>query len=150
MVMPVSQLQAIKGRPLARPAATLPATTHTPYFTIAGGRVILTALVGEVTTVIQAQANAVKLISTPTVGTAVDLCGTVDINGKEVGCLLGITGLPSDAMVATNAGLTPVMYRRLIIPIGTIDFSTAATSTGATKWLVMWLPYDDGATLVLA
>ena len=71
----------IWGTRVDRATATLPQTTNAPIFTIAGGRVTVYLLVGEVTTIIQAQANATKLTAVPTAGSAVDLCATVDING---------------------------------------------------------------------
>jgi hypothetical protein len=143
---------AICGIKVDRAAATLPATTNTAYFTIAGGRVILTGLLGEVTTIVQAQANAAKWIATPTVGTATDICGTLDLNAAEVGCLLSITGLASDAMrgVVSSSGSVSGMTRLVYLATGTLRFSTAATNTGATKWTAFWLPVDDGATLVAA
>lgn len=141
---------ALLGLKVDRTSATLPASTTTTYFTISVGRVLLLALVGEVTTVVQAQATTFKLTSTPTTGTAVDVCATVDLNGKEAGTLLGITGLPSDAMVATNAGLTTGFKQQLILPIGNLRATTVATSTGATKWSLFYVPIDDGATVVAA
>jgi hypothetical protein len=134
------------GIQVSKASFTLPATATGTLFTVTGGRIILTSIVGEVTTIIQAQANAVKLISTPTTGTAVDLCGTVDINGKEAGCLLGITGTLATAMTASNAGATVTMTP-LVIPIGTIGLNTAATNTGATKWVMMYFALDDGASV---
>lgn len=148
----VAERLLILGSKVDRTAATLPATTHTPYFTIAVGRIVLTALFGQVTTIVQAQANAAKWIATPTVGTATDLCATLDINAAEVGALLSITGLASDAMRGTvsSSGAVSGMTRLLVCAVGTLDFSTAATNTGATKWTAFWYPLDDGATLVAA
>lgn len=140
----------VLGLKVDRTAATLPASTTTTYFTISTGRILLLALLGEVTTIVQAQATTFKLTSTPTTGTAVDMCATVDLNAKEAGTLLGITGLPSDAMVATNAGLTTGFKQQLILPIGNIRATTVATSTGATKWSLFYIPIDDGATVVAA
>lgn len=141
---------ALLGFKVDRVAATLPASTTTTYFTIAGGRVLLLALVGEVTTIVQAQATTFKLTSTPTTGTAVDVCATVDLNAKEAGTLLGVTGLPADAMVATNAGLTTGFKQQLFLPIGNLRATTVATSTGATKWSLFYIPIDDGASVVAA
>lgn len=139
---------AILGNKVDRTAATLPATTTTTYFTISVGRILLLALIGEVTTIVQAQATTFKWTSTPTTGTAVDMCATVDLNAKEVGTMIGITGLPADAAVATNAGLTTGMKQQMFLPIGNLRVTTGATSTGATKWSAFWVPVDDGATLV--
>ena len=56
---------AILGNKVDRTAATLPATATTTYFTISVGRVLLLGLIGEVTTIIQAQANNLKDLENP-------------------------------------------------------------------------------------
>ena len=140
------------GLKVDRATATLPATTTETIFTVATGRVILTSIVGEVTTVVQTQACNASLISTPTVGTAVLMCAVLNITASEVGCLFSITGLNSDALMIlpAGAGLGYCMTHWQVIPIGNIGFVTSATNTGAVKWSVTYFPYDDGATLVAA
>ncbi len=133
-----------------RATANLPATTAAPIFNIVGGRVIILGIIGEVTTVIETQANNTKLISNPTVGTSLDICAVLDITADEVGCLYGITGIPGDALIGANAGASPLCARQLVLPVGAIDLSCAATNTGKVKWSVLWLPLDDGAAVVAA
>lgn len=132
-----------------RAAATLPATTKTPYFTVTG-KVRVLAIIGEVTTIVQAQANAIKLVSTPTVGAAVDLCATVESNAAAVGSLLTITGTLANAMIKTVSGAVPQQASPVIVTAGTIDLNTAATNTGATKWTIIWEPVDEGAMILAA
>ena len=140
-------LELMFGQAVDRTAGALPQTATSNIYAVAGGRIVLLGIVGEVTTIIQAQATTLKLSSAPTVGTAVDLCATVDINGKQVGTLLGITGLFSDAMLAANAGATVMPRNGIVIPIGNITWTTGASSTGAIKWKASYLPLDVGATL---
>ncbi|MCO4819791.1 MAG: hypothetical protein KC517_09215 [Bacteroidetes bacterium] len=142
--------KARKGLRVERDTATLPAGTTGALFTIAGGRVEITDIVGEVTTVIQTQANDTKLTANPTTGTSVDMCAALDISADEVGCLYGITGTPANAMVGTNAGLTTSMATGQILNVGTIDLDCAATNTGSVKWTLYYVPIDDGATVVAA
>lgn len=137
----------VLGTQVKQAAVALPASTSGTIFTVAGGRVMVTQIVGEVTTIIQSQANATKLIATPTVGSAVDLCAALDINGKEVGTLFGITGLLGDAMKGANAGALSGQDRPVIVATGTIQLNTAATNTGAIKWTIHYIPIDDGATV---
>ena len=146
----VALRKLLLGERVLKASFTLPASASGALYTISGGRVLITSIVGEVTTIVQAQACNLKLISTPTTGTAVDMCAVVDINAKEAGCLLGITGVPATALVATNAGLTVQMYNYQILPIGTINLNTSATNTGATKWSLTYIPVDDGAAVVAA
>ena len=150
LVDPQSFTSVLLGFRVDKATATLPATTTQGLFTVAGGRVLLKAIVGEVTTVVQTQACNAKLISTPTVGTAVDLCAVLDISAKQARTLLGITGLFADALVAANAGAAPVQAYPLVIPVGVIGLNTSATNTGATKWTAWYVPLDEGASLVSA
>ena len=138
------------GFHVSKTSETLPASTSQALFTISGGRILVLGLIGEVTTVVQTQTCNAKLISTPTTGTAVDMCAVLNITAKEVGALIGITGVPADAMVAANAGLAPWPYYRQVLPIGTVNFNTSATNTGATKWELYYVPLDTGAVAVSA
>jgi len=131
-----------------RASATLPATTATPYFTVTG-KVRILDIVGEVTTIVQTQTCNTKLIANPTVGADVDLCAVNDITADAVGTFYSITGTLANAMVATTSGAGVSQAAPVTVAAGTIDLSTSATNTGATKWLVRWVPIDPGA-LVLA
>ncbi len=133
-------------------SATLPASTTQNIFTIAGGRVMVTCLVGEVTTIIQAQATTLKVTSVPTIGTAVDVTATLDINAFEVGAILVAEG-DGTALIgaAAGAGFAPALNALpFIIPIGVLRIATGATSTGATKWDIWYFPLDEGAVVVSA
>lgn len=138
------------GRKVDRATATLPQTTQAALFTVSGGRVAITSIVGEVTTVIQTQANNTKLVSNPTVGTDVDLCAVLDISAKEVGTLFGITGTFANAMVGANAGATALPDREVVVAAGTIDLNCAASNTGSVKWSITYIPIDDGASVAAA
>lgn len=142
--------KALFGLAVERATAALPQTTQSALFTVTGGRVLVTSIVGEVTTVIQTQANNTKIVSNPTTGTDVDLCAVLDITADQVGCLYGITGIFSDAMVGANAGATVVPQRAVVVPIGTIDLSCAASNTGSVKWKITYVPLDDGAAIAAA
>jgi hypothetical protein len=142
--------KGLLGLHVARATATLPASTAGALFTVSGGIVGVTALIGEVTTVIQTQANDTKIVSNPTTGSDVDLCAALDITADEVGCLYGITGLASDALVGGGAGATVLPRNLLVIPEGTIDLNCAATNTGSVKWDLWYVPIDTGASVAAA
>jgi hypothetical protein len=149
---PVAFRKAIYGLKVDRNAASLPQTAQTAYFTVAGGRVLLLAMIGEVTTIIQAQATTVQLIATPTTGTAVNLSNaTGDINGKEVGSTIALATTLGGTLVVNSAGATVLpLVNSFVVRTGTIDFKTGASSTGATKWSLFYVPLDDGASVVAA
>lgn len=149
-----AQLRLItQGTIVSRATATLPATTSQNIFTVSGGRVLLLFLVGEVTTIIQAQATTVKVTSTPTTGSAIDMSSTgTDINALEVGGRIALANPPAaaTALVKTNAGYTNLQGVRTIVPAGTISYTTGATSTGSIKWDLIYVPLDTGASVAAA
>jgi hypothetical protein len=138
------------GRKVDRATAALPQTAAGTLFTVSGGRILLTSIVGEVTTVIQTQACNTKLQSVPTTGTTVDLCAVLDITADEVGCLYGITGTFATALVGANAGATVIPTQPVIVPIGAIKLNCAASNTGSVKWSITYVPFDDGASVAAA
>ena len=143
--------QLIQGYHVAKATATLPATTTQNIFTVTGGRCLVLLLLGEVTTIIQAQANNLKVTSAPTTGTAVDLASNLDVNAKEAGTLL-LAELDGTALVGANAGaaLSGVGQSACVVPIGSIRIETSATNTGATKWDIWYIPLDVGALIASA
>ena len=119
-------------------------------FTIAGGRILMVALIGEVTTIIQAQATTVQFISTPTTGSVINLSGnTTDLTGLEVGGRITLGNPPAAGtqVVKTNAGYTNLQSVLTVIPIGTIGVVYGAASTGAIKYDLLYIPLDSAATV---
>lgn len=133
-----------------RATATLPQSTAGAIFNIVGGRVAMTAIIGEVTTAIQNQANNTKLTANPTTGTSVDICAVLSIANDEVGCLYGITGTFATAMVGANAGATVIPANSVVLPVGTLDLDCAASNTGSVKWSLFYVPLDSGAYVTAA
>lgn len=138
------------GLAVERAAAALPQGVQSALFNVVGGRVAILGVVGEVTTVIQNQANNTKLVANPTTGTDVDICAVLSIANDEVGTLYGITGTFGDAMVGVNAGAGILCDRPVVVAVGTIDLSCAASNTGAAKWALFYVPLDDGAYVTAA
>lgn len=135
---------------VSRSAANTPQTTQTPYFTVTGGRVLIHHIAGEVTTVLQAGANNLKLVSNPTVGADVDLCAQVDTDADAVGTIYTITGTLADAMIATTSGAVKAQVSPIIVAAGSIDLYASASKTGQTKWVLQYSPLDVGAYVVAA
>lgn len=134
-------------------ARALPTAASTDQiFRVRGGRVLVKRLVGEVTTVIQAQADNLKVsskkldTSSAAVGTAVDIAANLDINAMEVGGLYfvegdgtaGVKSTAGGALIGTNTGMW-------IAPQGEIYLTASATNTGAFKWDLWYMPLDEGA-----
>jgi hypothetical protein len=150
LVDPQAFTSVIHGFRVDKAAATLPQTATQNLFTVAGGRIAILGILGQVTVVLGATATNGKLLSTPTVGTAVDICAVLAIASKEAGTLFGITGIFGDAMVGANAGATVLQQRPVVVPAGVIGFNCSANNTGSTKWTLWYVPLDVGATAVSA
>ena len=131
---------------VARATAPLPQTGTDSLFTITVGRILLVGLIGEVTTVIQTQANNTKLTFNPTAtGASTDICANLNITGDAVGTLYSITGTIADAM--QDGMLMTTDMTNLILSEGTIDLTCAASNTGNVKWDMFYIPLDTGATV---
>ena len=137
--------QVIYGLRVDRAAASLPQTTQTEYFHVYNGRCLVTMLLGEVTTVIQAQACNLSWESNPTTGTTNAMCAVLDIQSKEQGTLLSITGTVGDAMIAGSSGAVKGQLAPVVVAVGGLELKTSASDTGATKWSLWYIPLDDGA-----
>lgn len=133
------------GIMVSKSTGTLAATT-VPLFTIAGGLVIVTSLVGRVTTAVTV-ANSYKLQHNPTAGTTVDICAATDIGTTDtaVGEILVVAGPKATGLVvgALNTSL------KLIAETGQIEHVSAGTD-GVIKWYLTYVPLDTGATVVAA
>lgn len=142
-------------------AKTLPASGSGDIFSVNGGRVIITSLIGVVSTAIQAQATTLSVGNKPTGGVSATatLCATADLNNKPVGTSLAVPAAKASALIVSAADGTVVFNGSggqgiavsagglALVPAGTIQVTTVVTSTGAITWSATWVPYDVGATL---
>lgn len=146
-------LLSVFGTKVDRATAALPQSGAANIFTITGGRVLITSIIGEVTTVIQTQADATKLQFDPTdAGATQDLCATLDITADAVGTMYSIDGTPANAMVDALNFLpaSKVLARPLVLKPGAIVLNCAASNTGSVKWTVIYVPIDNGAAVAAA
>src|SRR5258705_7614078 len=152
IIVQADQLRALlAGTKVTGGAKTLPATATGSIFNVIGGRVLVTSITGVVTTAVQAQANAVKLVATPSGNGAVnDLSTTVDINGLALGGLLSPTGLAGDALVKSTGGGVSGLRTPIVGTPGAIGLNTAAPNTGAVTWTLTYVVLDNGASVTAA
>ena len=146
-------LAGLKGMETERPTATLPQTAAGALFTITGGRILLTEIFGEVTTVIQTQADNTKLTFDPVdAGATQDLCAVLDITADAVGTMYSITGTPATAMQDALNFLpaSKTLTKGVILKPGSILLDCAASNTGSVKWTACWVPIDGNARLAAA
>ena len=141
-----------EGIMVNRAAALPPQTATGTIFNIVGGRVLVKAIFGLVTTQLGAVATNTHLSHDPTVGAAgvLTLAAGTNINGLAVGVQLVATGAVGDAL-ATSANVINYPAASFLLKAGTIDVVTAAsTGTGAISWHVIYVPIDDGAYIEAA
>jgi hypothetical protein len=143
-----------QGIRVDRATANLPQTGQDDLFTVAGGRVLVLGILGEVTTVIQTQANNTNLEFSPDAATLSDndLCAVLDISADAVGTMYTIDGTAGNAMVdsGTNGWVAYTLASPLFLAEGSIELHCAASNTGQVKWSIWYVPLDDGAYIEAA
>ena len=138
------------GHRLLRPTATLPQTTAAAIFNIVGGNVLMTLIIGRITTILGAVGN-MSLEENPTIGTTEVLCAVVAAGTYAQDDLVGITGVPTDAMVPALTGGIPGMSTQGVeLRVGTLDLRLSASSTGSIEWTVFYIPLETGAYMSVA
>jgi hypothetical protein len=142
----------VLGKSVDRAAALQPASAYGALFTVAGGKVLVTSLVGEVVVALPATVNTVKVTGTPSSGTAVDWTTATSTASKEVGAVITLAATAGGALVVANAGagnaIAPTGY---VAQVGTVGITTSGTAaTGTVKWTLTYIPLDAGATVTAA
>jgi len=141
------------GIKVDRATATLPQTATGTIFTVSGGRIILTGIVGQVTTALGATATSANLVHTPTVGTVGDITAPAVVTSDEVGTLYGTSGLVTDSFsnnLPPTSAQCSLPARPMILAVGNVGLKTDASMTGSVKWSLTYWPYDGGATVAAA
>lgn len=150
---PMGVRVALLGLKVERATAALPQTALGNIFTVSGGRVAITSVTGEVTTVLGAGANSLTIGYAPTVGTGdptVLGAGPVSLLTAPVGTHIGANpGGDVFVDLATQAGV-PLPVAPLLVDAGSVTITTAGSVTGSVKWTLTYIPMDDAATVVAA
>ncbi|MEU1445504.1 hypothetical protein [Streptomyces mirabilis] len=144
--------QILLGTKVDRTTATIPQTATQSIFAVSGGRILVTGLLGEVTTVIGGVATTVTVVSTPSTGTAVTLASATAITSKEVGSQATLPLTSGSALVVNNAGNGGQFpgHSPYVVGVGNIQITTSASTTGAMKWTLTYVALDDNATVAAA
>lgn len=133
-------------------SATVPQTAAQSIFTVRYGRVLVKALIGEVTTTVGAGTTPdLQVEIDPSgSGTTVDIATDVVITSDEVGTLYSVEG-DGTALVAVSSGYAPVPFGSgFIVNPGTLQIRTSESTAGATKWTIWYVPLDGGANVISA
>ena len=148
------------GIQVDRAASILPQTVGTPgteYFTIAGGKVLLTGLLGTFTVAVGGAVNATWCLN-PTAGVDTDICAVTALGGVVLaGSLMTVSGVVTESMIPLHGCAAQLMGgivggggRGLVLVPGALGVFTDASETGNWEWILWYMPIDAGATVVAA
>ena len=153
-----SQLRTVLlGTKVNKDSAVLPATGLQTLFTVSGGRILVTSLIGEVTVVFDGTVNSLNVVHDPDVGAVGDLNAATVCTSDIAGTLYTVVGIQAALMGTQKEGGTEVPTHVMavgplapfVLPAGVTKLQTTATdTTGATKWSMTYIPYDSGASVV--
>jgi hypothetical protein len=152
--------QVTLGQRVVKGPLTNPQTGSSALFTVSGGLVLVTSLVGIVTTVQGATANSFNLQHTPSGGSAADISAATVCTSDAVGTIYTITGVAADLLSAQKVtgtevptvtfGLNQVGCKGIYLPAGSLTLKASGNNTGATKWTLTYVAIDDGAAVAAA
>lgn len=146
------------GIKVDRAESILPQTVATPgteYFTVAGGLVLVTGLVGYFTVVAGGAVNA-TWCHNPTPGTDTDICAATALAGAAQGDIMTVSGIATEGMLPLAGAAAQLMggiagsCKGIVLPTGALGVFTNASVTGNWRWVLWYIPIDDGATVVAA
>jgi hypothetical protein len=134
------------GMKVERTAQVLPATAATTIFNVTG-RVIITTLIGEVTTATSATATNLKIDA---VGTASGVTTPLVVNTLVTSLTVGNEFCFTTLGGAATVGAAVTQSNETILPTGIVRITTDATNTGAMRWTLLYFALDDGASVTAA
>jgi hypothetical protein len=149
-----SELRSIAlGRYVTKSAS--PANATTSLFTVSG-LVLITGIVGLVTTVMSGTATSINLNHDPTIGSAANLCGATVVTSDAAGTLYGYIGADiTTLLVSSGTGAPSEAYTQLasvktVLNSGVIGCVGTAANTGVVAWHLTYVPISEGASVVAA
>ena len=109
-------------------------------FSVRGGLIKIIDIVGIVQTVIETQANSIKLLIDPeNPATDTDICAALEVTTDDVGTVYTITGTFANALVATTNGVVIPQAKAIICPPGMIELNGTAINTGVIRWSMYYV-----------
>lgn len=150
------------GEHVYRVPTAIPSNTNEALFTIAGGAILVTYLIGRVTTILAGA--GVSLSVQHNDGVAADLlCTATVVTTDPEGTLYHFSADPATALVNLEPGTAlaghggflggdptgqGVLGRGSLCPAGDIEALTNAACTGQLSWNLYYIPLHAGVTVV--
>ena len=149
------------GERVTRPTAVIGGIAVHDIFTIAGGIVLVTQLVGRVTILMDATLSTLTMAHS--VGPTNISGALAAIANNGVGTIYTIIGAFADLMYAGVAGVpirggfqgglaagAGVIANGILMFTGTITYANSGVQTGSVEWTLCYIPITVGATVVVA
>lgn len=119
-------------------------------FSVRGGLIKIIDLVGIVQTVVETQANSIKLLIDPENGSDTDICVALEVTADAVGTVYTIDGTVGNAMIATDNGVIASQVLALICPPGMIELNGTDTNTGVIRWSMYYVALSPNVQVNVA
>lgn len=132
---------------VSRATDSLPASTSEDLFNVEGGRVLVKAMIGEVTTVLGAGTTPdINIYVNSDAGTSNKVIASdVVVASDEVGTLYSVEGDTTALLESSSGVVTTAVGNGFVVSPGTIGWTTSETITGSIKWDLYFLPLDENA-----
>lgn len=133
---------------------TTPSGGSDVLFTITGGPILVTKMIGIVTTVLAGTANGTLRAGVTTPAGNVALSTTVAIDDDAAGTsyrFVGATGVLTPVTAGAKI-IDPVTVEdcNFLVPVGNIHFLTSAAMTGAITWYMSYIPLSPDCVVTAA
>ena len=133
-------------------ALAIDASPGAPFFTVAGGLVRLTGLLGYCTVAVGGAQTVQFALDPDAAGAAVTVLDTgLNITASVEGDIISITGDPGVALMGGHVcvqAMMPASPAGVILAPGVIGF-IATAALGTFRWVLWYKPVDDGATVTV-
>ena len=141
--------------PRAAQAIVITATPGLPMYTIIGGLVLVTGLLGVCTTTHGGVANTMSFELNPTAATGANtaITATTDLGtASVVGDVAVVVGAPATGPLGghvENNVLGSTAGKGIVCNAGVIGL-VATAANGGWRWVIFYMPIDDGAYIRVA
>jgi len=129
-------------------------------FTVAGGLVVVTGLVGIATVAFDGTVTSINLQHTPTGGAAADIAAATVVTSDAVGTIYTVTGVAAEGLSLQTAGgaeAPTVTFGKLwqsggglVLPAGVVTYLGTAADAGTVAWHLTYTPLEASASVVAA
>lgn len=147
------QLRTLQlGNQVVKSAAVVPNAAPANLFVVSGGAVLITSLVGKVSTVFTSTVTTLNMGAAPTVGTA--NASAIHASTVLTSAALGAwvtpalsSGIAGAGVVANGISWVENDGGDFIVDAGNITYQASAANTGQIVWYLTYIPLDTGASV---